>query len=368
MNYVTYYNSTQESPIDTAMPYLLSATSISMVMPDLRDDAIAKKWYGASSNAASADVVVKRHLPRTIIKNYAVDAMAYHTARYRFAEHAPANFMQTMSVADMQSGGNDFLASCATCHGTGIFNLNTSDSQINNCRGLGTCSIIAYTKSMYEANYMLDTPTSQWANSVLTPMETLPAAMNSTRYEYMWINTSVKSEPRRIPLLRRSALGLWSYLDYEQAIRPKAQRHAPAYGLVSAKLGINRSVELRAIPLNFDFDKNGIIGQEKMFCLQSDRFDLDKNGTLETSCFDAIQTLSGGTPRPIGQSDSLEKVHDLIYSPLTDATRRANLAKILAAYADGGLNVIWENGTKTQIKFNPEVGGSGSGSGSGSGY
>jgi hypothetical protein len=354
LDYVKYYGIGNATPMQTALPYLLSATSISMIMPGVVDDALAKKWYGSSATAASADVLVKKYLPRTIIANYAVDALAYHTARYRFPDFLPSNLIQTISFADLTSAHTDYAASCASCHASAVIDLSAASTQLNACRGKASCSLKGTTADDYTSNYLMTTPTSAWATKVLNAMETLPSGMNGP-FEYIFINNNVQSAPKRFPLVRRSALGLWSYLDYEQALRPKALRHAPAYALVAPRMNLARTVEAMTVDLTFDFDKNGRIGKESMFCLQSDRFDLNRDGVAETGCFDAIQILSGGTPRPVGKADSLDKVHDLIYTPLSDATRRARLAKLVAALADGGVNIVWENGTKTQLNFYPEA-------------
>ncbi len=357
LNYVNYVSGSEtKSPMKTALPYLLSATSISMVMPDVQDDALAKRWYGSTATVASADALVKKYLPRTIIKNYGVDALAYHTARYRYPEFMPGNFLQNFTTTEMTEADTLLKGSCANCHTSAIVKLDLLNTQIQACRDKITCNIYGRSPSALEPviPYTMVTPTSKWAQEVLIKLETLPASNNSVEYTYMSLNYNIQSSPTRIPLMRRSALGLWSFLDYEQAIRPKAQRHAAAYALLSPKINLNRSVEPVKVALTFDFDKNGVIGQEKMFCLQTDSFDLNKDGIAETGCFDAIQILSGGTPRPVGQADSLDKIHDLIYTAQADVTNRARLAKLIAAYADGGLNLTWENGTKTQINFFPE--------------
>ena len=352
LDYVTYYGGLGSSPMVAALPYLLSATSISFVMPGVVDEPLAKKWYGATATAASADMQVKKFLPRTIIKNYTVDALAYHTARYRYPDAMPANYLQTVSYADLLGAGTEFLNSCATCHSNAILSFNEYDPQLSACRGKASCVVKG--SSQTNSGFRLDTPTSAWAKKVLFSMETLPSGMNGA-YDWMYLATDTKSTPKRIPLLRRSALGLWSFLDYEQAIRPKALRHGPAYALLSPKMNLDRSVQPVTVSLTWDFDKNGVVGLEKMFCLQTDMFDLNRDGIAETNCFDSIQTLSGGTPRPVGKSDSLTAVHDLVYTPLSDTARRARLAKLIAAYGDGGVNVVWEDSSKTQINFFPEI-------------
>ena len=57
-----------------------------------------------------------------------------------------------------------------------------------------------------------------------------------------------------------------------------------------------------------------------MYCRQAQLFDLDRNGTAETNCYEALRILGGGTPRPIGQGDAIDAVHAGIVSfPTTTA-------------------------------------------------
>jgi uncharacterized membrane protein YgcG len=187
----------------------------------------------------------------------------------------------------------------------------------------------------------------------MTPMATAPEAFKMDFYKSVLPNNNVKSKPARIPLLRRQALGLWNYASYTSALLPNGQRPAAGYAVFGSKISLDRTVPFRTVQLNFDFDKNGLIGLEKMYCSSAQLFDLDNNGIAETNCYESLRVLSGATPRPFGQGESIDAVHaSVVKFPTTVANRNA-LAKILAAYADGGFNVKWTNNTTTFVRLVP---------------
>ena len=209
----------------------------------------------------------------------------------------------------------------------------------------------------------------------MAPMETAPASMHGSEGDNPVPAKVIRACPGRIPLMYRQALGLWSYLNYDEAMKPATQRHAAAYGIVSPLLNLDRSSEVRTVGLNWDFDGNGKVdGKEKLYCLQAQSFDLDRNGTPETSCFEALRVIGGGTPRPIGQSDSID-THRSIFAGVADASSRQNLSKLVSAIGDGGFTLRWDNNTTTHVKLYPYMvstqpgsfGGTSSGGGGGSG-
>jgi hypothetical protein len=349
LEYMVYRANTTD-PRKSALPYLLSATSISLVFPGVEDAVLSQAWY--QTTPAGADAIVKRELPRTIMKNYMVDASMYHQARYIISTPTPSSHVQTISLIEADLGNTQIQNTCFTCHSSAVARLGTAELNAA-CFGKADCSI--RTNGTFESanSYEMETPSSRWAQSVMVPMETAPEAFKLDLYYNVAPNSYIRSKPTRIPLLRRQALGLWTYTSYATALLPNGQRPAAGYGIVSSKLSLDRTVPFRTVALNFDFDRNGIIGQEQMFCLQAQLFDLDRNGTAETNCFEALRVLSGGTPRPIGQGDAIESVHSGIVNFPTIAANRNALAKMLAAYADGAFNVKWGNNTTSYVRIVP---------------
>jgi hypothetical protein len=343
------YRGNDRDPRVAALPYLLSATSISLVFPGVEDAVLSQAWYGTTP--AGADAIVKRELPRTIMKNYLADASMYHQARYIIPLPVPKTHVQTINIAEVNLGYYVKTNTCVSCHVSPISDLSTTTLTAN-CFGKAECVSRATNAFFNSATYAADTPASLWAGSVMNQMGTAPEAFNLRYYISVIPNTDIKAKPANLPLLRRQALGLWTYNSYATALLPNAQRPGAGYGVLSSRLSLDRTVPFRKVALTFDFDGNGTIGQEDMYCLQSKMFDLDRNGTAETSCFDALQTLSGGTPRPIGKSDASDFHAGVVSFPTTTADRSA-LAKVLAAYADGAFNVRWSNGTTTFVKLVP---------------
>ncbi len=343
------YKGEAVDPRTSALPYLLSATSISLVFPGVEDAVLSQAWYGTTP--AGADAIVKRELPKTIMKNYLADASMYHQARYIISLPVPNTHVQTINIAEVNLGHNAKTNTCATCHVSPIADLSTTTLTAN-CFGKAECVSRATNAYLSSSTYAVDTPSSLWAGSVMNQMGTAPEAFNLRSYLTVIPNTDIKARPALLPLLRRQALGLWTYNSYATALLPNAQRPGAGYGVLSSRLSLDRTVPFRKVALTFDFDGNGTIGQEDMYCLQDKMFDLDRNGTAETTCFNALQTLSGGTPRPIGKSDAIDFHAANVSFPATAADRNA-LAKVLAAYADGAFNVRWSNNTTTFVRLVP---------------
>jgi hypothetical protein len=375
LDYVRY-SSTGTSDVDSAIPYLLSATSISLVMPGLRDDALARAWYGNTSNAVAAEARVNLVLPRTILANYTADARIYHAARVKTPLPLPRTMIQTITQSELNNGATS-IGSCTSCHANFTMNLasnGVTSTDLLACQGKAECEIfgnVLFGNTASTYGYSQSTPSSVWAQSVMAPMVTAPASMHGGPNPVP--RSEILAKPDRIPFINRQAIGLWGYLSSDEALKPAASRHGAAYGIVGPVMTLSRNSSVRTVGLNWDFDGNGIIGLERLFCLKSQAFDLDRNGTRETSCFEALRVLGGGTPRSLGDADSAN-THVPLFAGVADATSRSNLAKVFAAYGDGAFVMRWSDNTTTHIKMTGQkvsteggtTGGAGTAGGTGS--
>lgn len=347
MDYL-FYRGGEIDPRRNALPYLLSATAASVVFPGVTDAALASAWYQTTPD--QADTIVKAELPRTI-PEYAEAARKYHEARYWISKPVPSSHVQTLTLAEANLGNTQIKNTCFSCHTSAKTDI-TSTWLTANCQGKAEC--IAATNLMDNSGaYSMHTPTSQWAQSVMTPTETAPAAFNTNYYDEVFPNNDLKSFPYRIPLLKRQALGLWGFTRFADAVKPNGQRPAPGYAIVSPRLALDRTVPFRTVGLNFDFDGNGVIGAEQMFCAKTKMYDLDGDGIKETTCFDALRAIGGGTPRPINSSDAIDIVHKNIVTFPTTTANQSALAKMIAAYADGAFRVRFPDNTISYVKIKP---------------
>ena len=325
--------------------YLLGATSISAVMPSSIDQSLATSWYGAGVTSAQAKDRIYAALPRTVVHNFDDDSQAYHAARKTPPMSADSSFSPTLSQAEASAAQSYMDGQCYSCHTSGTMDLGYFT--VTQCANGSTCDLLSRDRSDLTTEFLnyKNTPTSGFAQRIMAAIGALPEAMSGL--PGLKPTADIVSKPHRLPLLFRQALTDWSYASFSEAL--SAAPHAPQFAVLSPVSDINGKAQVRRMQVNVDLGYTSRAAPQELRCLKSASFDLDGNGSRESSCYDTLRTLSGASPRALGVSDAIAG-HAAVAKPGQLGISAESVGKYLQAIDVGGLNIQDGAGTK-YIKF-----------------
>lgn len=337
MTFSPYNQFTNRNQINSR--YLLGATAGAAVMPANYELGIARAWLGSAATSATAADYVNTNLERVVLRNYAADSLAYHSARFSQTAPVAKDFAPVVTKAELQKLRHYLVQTCYTCHSNSTIFI--TDNHWNACANGAECEI----RSIYWRNAssaygnMYSSPTADYASVVFKSINSTPEPLSGL--DYTQANHYIKSKPGRIPLLNRHSLTDWSYTSFADALAPTPP--AAQYGVLSPIVSYNGVTQFRTQYLNFSLGFGS--GTQQLRCLETAKFDLNGDGIAESSCQDTLKAVSGYTPRLIGKSDAVTR-HATVARPTAYETTADAVNRFLHGLDVGMLKVTDGSVTK----------------------